>query len=267
MSNETPNRVHAGGTFVGTAVVGPPFTTRIINQKGILAVNRLGVGQYEVVLQRALAFAEGFAHPALPANFQATAGAQIAPDGLSVLVTVLALGSGAPTDPPVLGVTVWSVSEGEGSGPSIALPPVPPPLPPSPGARFAWFDPQKDSNLGNYRTQQLSGIANFNFSFVVPDDFGALTSLDLICSPVADIVAGDIDLSSDYGAEGESVTNTQETDTTTTYNLTTGIWNALDISTVFTAIAAGDFCGVNVDNNGLGTSVDYLGIRMRYMTP
>lgn len=26
MANETPNRVHASGTFVGTAAIDPPFT-------------------------------------------------------------------------------------------------------------------------------------------------------------------------------------------------------------------------------------------------
>ena len=65
----------------------------------------------------------------MPANFQATAGAQISEDGASVLITVLSLNSGEPVDPPLIACTVWSVREGEGEGPAIPFPAIPPPIP------------------------------------------------------------------------------------------------------------------------------------------
>lgn len=129
MANETPNRVHAGGLFVPTDPIPPPFTSAIVNQQGILSFERLAPGQYLIVLQRALAFHEGYAAAALPPNFQGIAGAQLSQDGASVLITVLTISGGVPVDPPIIGCTVWSVREGEGDGPAIPFPAIPPPIP------------------------------------------------------------------------------------------------------------------------------------------
>lgn len=305
MANETPNRIHAGGLFVPLDPIPPPFTTAVVNQQGIQAFERLGVGQYLITLQRALAFHEGYADAALPANFQAVAGAQISQDGATVLLTVLALATGVPVDPPLIGCTVWSVREGNGDGPSVPFPPIPPPIPGGggvlsfngrvgavvsiagdydagqvdndsgvPGAtvadaldalssRVVFFAVDENANEENYRVRQLGATGNFNFSFPVPDDFGTLIALDLVCTPLADLVAVSIDLASDYGEVGELITNTQEASAEIVS--ATGLeWSLLDLSPVFSALAAGDYCGVNVDHNGIGTSVDYLFVRQEY---
>ncbi len=40
----------------------------------------------------------------------------------------------------------------------------------------------------------------------------------------------------------------------------------IDVSSVFSALSAGDYCGLMVDNNisGPSFSVDYVGIKLRY---
>lgn len=144
MANETPNRLHAGGTFVGTAAVAPPFTARAINSKGVQAFARLDVGLYRLTFQRPLAFHEGEAEASLPAGFAGIATAQIENDAAGAIVVVQNL-TGARVDPPVLSVTVWAVTEGEGAGPDGPVLPVPPA---SGGTLDLYVDPTGGSDDG-----------------------------------------------------------------------------------------------------------------------
>ena len=131
MSNQTPDRSHASGTFV--PVVAPPFTSAIVNSNAINSFVRNSEGNYTVTLTRPLAFSEGIVDAKLPANFLGISGAQIAPDGLSVLITVFDL-DGDPVDPPTVSLEVTSVEEGAGAGPAPALPGVPA----TSGRLFGW---------------------------------------------------------------------------------------------------------------------------------
>lgn len=128
-----------------------------------------------------------------------------------------------------------------------------------------FFNAQYSGALGDYRTRSLGGAAAFEFSFDVPHDFTAIVALEMVCSSVGTIVAQDIDLTSDYGADGESITNHSESDTTTTYSFTAGLWDTIDISGVFSSLAAGDRCGIEVNHNTIGTTIHYLGVRLRYV--
>lgn len=124
------------------------------------------------------------------------------------------------------------------------------------------------NNLGDFRTRSVGATGSQRFTFIVPYDFIALTSLVLvgIVSSGAAGSARDIDLTSDYGAIGEAYNNNSESDTTSTYDLT-GYDNEfyeLDISSVFSSIAAGDYCGLFVDHKGIGGAIDYIGIKLKY---
>jgi len=63
---------------------------------------------------------------------------------------------------------------------------------------------------------------------------------------------------------GDASNDHSEADVGSTYSMTGLQLSALDLSSVFSALAAGDFCGVLVDHNAIGTTVNYYGIRMRY---
>lgn len=268
MANETPNRVHAGGLFVPTDPIVPPFTGAIVNSQGVQAFARLDVGQYQITLQRTLAFHEGYADAAIPANFQGVAGAQISEDGTSVLITVLALGTGEPVDPPIVGCTVWAVREGEGEGPAIPFPAIPPPLPNGSATKDAWFEAETSGNYNafSYRTRSVGATSMFNFNFRIPQDFSNITSLVLIGAPDSDYGPdGEIDLVSNYGAAGESVDNMIESTSLLAESGSLDVWGELDLASVFTGIAAGDYCGVEVDHvTNIGTMINYIGIRLRY---
>ncbi len=123
---ESPNRIHASAIVV--PVVAPPFTSNLPAAKGVTSFTRLAVGQYEVTLSSPLSFHEGYPAVGLPPNFQATPGAQVTPTG-TVFISVLQVGTGVPVDPPYFNLTVLLFNEGEGIGPVVAVPPIPPPIP------------------------------------------------------------------------------------------------------------------------------------------
>lgn len=121
-----------------------------------------------------------------------------------------------------------------------------------------------NADKGDWRGNGTGSNGSQNFSFRVPDDFGSLVSLELIALATGSNAAADIDLNSDYGAVGESDTTHSESDTTSTYNITQDEVNAMDISGVFSSIAAGDYCGLMVTHNAIGHVNGYLGILLKY---
>ena len=107
------------------------------------------------------------------------------------------------------------------------------------------------------------------FTFEVPSDYGTLVGLALIGVPSAGAAGAgrDIDLSSDYALVGEASNTNSESDTTTVYDLTgtSGqITIVTDLSVVFSSLMSSHICGVTVAHNGIGGTILYLGIRLRY---
>lgn len=133
---------------------------------------------------------------------------------------------------------------------------------------FLYFLPDHDANQGSHRVQTISATANSNFEFRMPSDFLSIISLTVELTPSAGAAGSgkDIDLTSDYGTQGEAFNNHSETDTGTVYDFTglTDTFSEIDLSPVFTGLAANDICGVNIDHNGIGGAMDYYGIALTY---
>jgi hypothetical protein len=126
------------------------------------------------------------------------------------------------------------------------------------------FYPEMTSNDGYRRVRAVGATGNWRFDFCVPADFNSLVSLDLIGYPVGDFTDQNIDLFSDYGGIGEDAQQHTESDTTTTFSGVANQLQALDISGVFTNLAAGDDCGVWADHKGLTTTMNYTRVRLVY---
>ncbi len=143
------------------------------------------------------------------------------------------------------------------------------PDPDDPPTFETFFKIDPDSSRGNFRVKVLGSDGGGAYcNFHVPHDFTAISALELI-GIVGSGAAGsgkDIDLYSEHGAPGEAYDTHTEADTTSTYDLTgkTDVLHPFDISGVFSAIAAGDYCGFSLDHNTIGGSIYYLGIRLRY---
>jgi len=132
------------------------------------------------------------------------------------------------------------------------------------GLKHAWFEPEFDTNLGEYRARSLTSNSAENFTFQVPSDFNTLSKLVLIGSANGTIVTQDIDLFSDYALVTELFNTNSEADTITTYSFTANIFTEIDISGVYSVLAADHICGLTVDHNAIGTTINYLGILMEY---
>ncbi len=121
-----------------------------------------------------------------------------------------------------------------------------------------------DANESNYRVRAIGGAGAFRFTFRVPHDFNAITDLVMVCIPEGTVGPVSIDLFSDYAAVGEDAQNHSESDLAFTTSFVANQMTEYSITSVFSALAAGDYCGILIDHQGIGTTVDYLGVRLRY---
>lgn len=125
-----------------------------------------------------------------------------------------------------------------------------------------------NANLGKFRVRSIASSGSHRFTFIIPDDFVSLVSLHLIGVPASGAAQAnrDIDIASDYGGTDELYFTHSESDTSVVYDLSgaTDIIKHLDISSVFTNISAGDSCGILVDHNSIGGTMNYIGIEVEY---
>lgn len=119
-------------------------------------------------------------------------------------------------------------------------------------------------NRNDYRGRNIAGSGSHRFTFYVPDDFESLDTLVLVGIAAATVVDVDIDLHSDYALAGQDSQVNSESDVVSTFSFTVNEITEQDITTVFSNLAAGHYCGIFVDHNAIGTTVTYLGIRLRY---
>ncbi len=131
-----------------------------------------------------------------------------------------------------------------------------------------YFKLEITNNLSDgFDVARISTSGVFNASFIVPDDFTSLTSLLLIGYPDSGAAGAskDIDLTSNYGGNGQSKTTHNETDTSSTFNLgSENVFFELDMSSVFSSLAAGDRCGLRIQHNTVGGNVDYIRLELQY---
>jgi hypothetical protein len=119
---------------------------------------------------------------------------------------------------------------------------------------------------GDYPVLNLGSGGSGDFGFYVPHDFVSLVSIVLVAIPGGTVGAANIDLLSDYGsaAAAQQFNNHSESNAVITYALTAGQLTELDVSSVFSLLAALDYAGFHINHTGVTGGVDYLGIRLRY---
>jgi hypothetical protein len=121
-------------------------------------------------------------------------------------------------------------------------------------------------STGQYDALRIASNGNASIVFAVPDDFGSLNSIEAIGIPEGTSGAADIDLISQYAAEGEDKATNTESDLVSTYNFpTVDEVTALDMSSVFSSLAVGDFGACNIDHNTIGFAVNYIAVKLDYV--
>ena len=123
-----------------------------------------------------------------------------------------------------------------------------------------------NTDFGDYKVLPLSSNANGNMTFAIPEDFVSLVSLEVIYIPQDTIVVQNINLNSYYGSIGELSNVHSESSLALVINATANIITTQDISGIFTSLSAGDFAGINWKNNGIGTTVNIIMIKIKYIS-
>jgi hypothetical protein len=141
-------------------------------------------------------------------------------------------------------------------------------LPSDSGNKTVFFMATDYANTtGDFRSRRIGATGAHEFTFPIPPDFSSLVSCDAIGIYLGSGGSGkQIDLYSDYGALGEDYNQHDESDIGTLFDFT-GKSNKIvdvDISSVLSSIAAGDYVGVHIDHKGIGDSIDYIYIKLVY---
>lgn len=116
---------------------------------------------------------------------------------------------------------------------------------------------------GDYVGQGTAEGTPVGITFKCPHNFTSIVSAEVIISHDVNDATADIDIASDYAAEGEAYDTHSESDTATTYNLTANQIYALDVSGILTSMAANDFVGIRITNNKEPICW-VIGFRLRY---
>ena len=131
---------------------------------------------------------------------------------------------------------------------------------------FANFGGNSATNRGDHNTVQVGANAGANVSFHFPEDFASITELEIVGIPVGTFVDQDIDLTSDYGAAGELYNQNSGADLASVYSGVADVFFAIDASAIFPGAAAGDYAGIRLKHNAIGTQIGYVGVHLRYLT-
>lgn len=123
---------------------------------------------------------------------------------------------------------------------------------------------RQDKDLGDYSTLRIKDGADGQVSGFVPEDFESLVEMALRLIPTGSDATADIDLTSSYAAPGEPQDTNSESDLVSTYNLVADEIFDLDLSGVFTALAAGDSFGLTFGNQA-ADDIHLLAIRLNYV--
>lgn len=130
--------------------------------------------------------------------------------------------------------------------------------------KIVYFETDWNSNNSNLRVRSIGGTGAHRFPFSIPADFNELVEVYLESLPANSFTDQDIDLSSEYAAIGENFQTHAELDDTSVYSGVGNQWGKLDLSSVLSALASGDIGGVFVDHKGIGTTVFYGRLVLRY---
>jgi hypothetical protein len=103
------------------------------------------------------------------------------------------------------------------------------------------------------------------FGFAVPDDFDALVEMCVIFVSSATTTL-EYDLHSDYGALGEAYSNHSESALNQLKAATANVLTSIDVSGVFSSLAAGDFCGLKFITSTGANAANWnlIGVMLRY---
>ena len=135
------------------------------------------------------------------------------------------------------------------------------------GIKVLWFGPpgQSPTTSGDHIGNSINVNGSGNIEFRIPSDFNAISRLVCVIIPGGTLAAADIDLNSDYAGPNEDAQEHSESDLAITYSWVANEMTQLDVSSVFSVVAANDTCGLELDNNTVTGGYVLLGLLLEYV--
>lgn len=130
-----------------------------------------------------------------------------------------------------------------------------------------FFTVEANSLWNDYKVRSVGASAGHRATFYIPEDAVSVESIEML-GFIDSAAAGSgksISLNSDYCTAGEIYNTHSESDTIV--NDFTGLGDklaAIDISSVFTNVEAGDVCGISYAHLSIGGYIRYAGIKVKY---
>lgn len=133
------------------------------------------------------------------------------------------------------------------------------------GNKLVLIDFERDATLSaSIRVKSVGANASGFFYVHIPTDLDTLVEIYLVCTPSISMTSEDVSLYTEYGGQGEDVAATTEFDFTFTFTGDQTDWTQMDLSSVFSGVAAGDNVGLEVDHEAIGGTIYYFALVIEY---
>jgi len=120
-----------------------------------------------------------------------------------------------------------------------------------------------DHDCGYWKTKEVTASGMGLFSFYVPFNMVSIQQIKLV--GISNVTGNkSIELYSQYAGIGDDKDTNEESDLAKTFDLISEQFFELDISSVFTNIAAGEHGTIQIAHKAVGGSLYYRGIKVKY---
>ena len=119
------------------------------------------------------------------------------------------------------------------------------------------------TTFGNYATVAVTGNSSTNINFQVPEDSIIVEEVQVLGFPTSSQTNKSITYTGSAIQIGAAFNSRNATATITT-NLIANSLQAFNALAAFQTLRAGDFCGLRIDHNNIGTTIDYIGVYITY---
>ncbi len=125
------------------------------------------------------------------------------------------------------------------------------------------LDTFNNATKAPYASRSVGSTGSGFISFSLPEDFSSISTFDISAIPNGTFVGADIDITINSNLDGLDFSTNSVTDTTTTYSFTVDQIGSFDFAALFNTLPAagklpGCRVGVEIDQNGIGTTMHYI---------
>jgi len=123
---------------------------------------------------------------------------------------------------------------------------------------------EASGNIGAFPRKNIASGQTASMSDIAPWDFGSIAAIEIIVIPNNTNATFDYSVDIDFAADGQAYNANSNSSGTVNFNAVANQKQAIDITSLFAGLAAGDTYGVKITNQEGIDLLDVLGIRFRW---